>query len=588
MAGTAADPSQRPEVMRRAALRFGLRSLVALAALGLGFGVYGVVIGENLTFLVAMVAMTGAVLGVVAERRDDTVALARIEIATIMAVGMTLTATDRALADFGLATALLGPVLAALVADRRARNMSWIGFGAIVVMALASHLAGIGIADAWETATGAVTFTAFAAVVAAGANRVASAYEMFDKSQLIAYRHLVENVRDAVMRFSAQGEVLFASRSAETLFGCRRYELGGTALGERIHVADRPAFLTAFADANRDGLNRDIELRMRRDGQRADGVGAPEFFWVEISFSAVPGEFESDRREVVAVFRDVTERRRLDAEMQAARAAAEEASEAKSRFLATIGHELRTPLNAVVGFSEMMASGIGGELSTTHKEYAGLIHQSGRHLLDVIGMLLDMSKIEAGKFEIHPEPFEAQRLVAPCFQMVESLAQAQKVTLKAEIEPNLPLLCADERACRQILLNLLTNAVKFSHAGGAVTVSIKRQGMSLNLSVSDRGIGMDTVALARVGEPFFQANATLDRRHEGTGLGLSIVKGLAELHGGTLRAISEIGAGTMVTVLLPINGPETVSVETGTVTPLPRVQTQIPATSWQDGKRKAL
>src|SRR5690606_15734710 len=237
-------------------------------------------------------------------------------------------------------------------------------------------------------------------------------------------------------------------------------------------------------------------------------------------------------------------------------------------------------LNAVVGFSEMMASGIGGELSTTHKEYAGLIHQSGRHLLDVIGMLLDMSKIEAGKFEIHPEPFEAQRLVAPCFQMVESLAQAQKVTLKAEIEPNLPLLCADERACRQILLNLLSNAVKFSHAGGAVTVSIKRQGMSLNLSVSDRGIGMDTVALARVGEPFFQANATLDRRHEGTGLGLSIVKGLAELHGGTLRAISEIGAGTMVTVLLPINGPETVSVETGTVTPLPRVQTQIPATSW--------
>jgi cell cycle sensor histidine kinase DivJ len=579
----AADQSHRPEAMRKAALKMGARSLWIAALIGLAFGVYGVVIGEPLTFIVSTVAMVGAVLATLAERRGSVFALARIEIATIMAVGTILTISSSAVADFGLATALLGPVLAALVADRRTRVASWYAFAGIALANMAFHLSGLGILDAWETVTGAAAFGAFALVVAAGANRIATAYEVFDKTQLVAYQHLVENVRDAVMRFSAQGEVLFVSRSTETLLGCRRYELSGRMLGERIHVADRPTYLTAFADSSQGGINRDIEVRMRRDADTA-----LEFIWVEISLSPVPSTPDTLRREVVAVFRDVTERRRQDAEMLAAKGAAEEASQAKSRFLATIGHELRTPLNAVVGFSEMMASGIGGELSKTHQEYAGLIHQSGRHLLDVIGMLLDMSKIEAGKFEISPEPFEAQRLVQPCFRMVDSLAQNQGVSLKADIEPDLPMLCADERALRQILINLLSNAIKFSHKGGEVTVTLKRQGMAINLSVTDRGIGMEPMAIARIGEPFFQANAALNRQHEGTGLGLSIVKGLTELHGGTLRAMSEVGTGTVVTVLLPINGPETVSVETATVTQLPRAPVPVSATSWQDGKRKAL
>jgi cell cycle sensor histidine kinase DivJ len=199
-----------------------------------------------------------------------------------------------------------------------------------------------------------------------------------------------------------------------------------------------------------------------------------------------------------------------------------------------------------------------------------------------------MSRIEAGKFELQTEPFVAADMIEPCFSMVEAMAQEQQVTLVTDIAGQLPPLVADERACRQILLNLLSNAIKFSRQGGQVTVSLKRQGQSLNLSVSDQGVGMAPESLSRIGEPFFQAQDGLTRPYEGTGLGLSIVKGLVELHQGTLRAMSEIGAGTTVTVLLPINGPAIKTGETASVTPLHKEPPAAPSYSWQDEKRKAL
>jgi cell cycle sensor histidine kinase DivJ len=153
----------------------------------------------------------------------------------------------------------------------------------------------------------------------------------------------------------------------------------------------------------------------------------------------------------------------------------------------------------------------------------------------------------------------------------------------------LPSVTGDERACRQVLINLLSNAIKFSHEGGVVTVAMKRQGTLLNLSVTDRGIGMDRDAVGRIGEAFFQAQDGLARRYEGTGLGLSIVKGLVDLHGGTLRAISSPGEGTTITVLLPLNGPETKTAETRDVTPIVRETppvTQMP--EWPDEKRRVV
>ena len=289
----------------------------------------------------------------------------------------------------------------------------------------------------------------------------------------------------------------------------------------------------------------------------------------------------------MALFRDITERKDNEAAMVQARRVAEEASSAKSRFLATMGHELRTPLNAIVGFSEMMTTGIGGDLSPTHQEYAGLIHQSGKHLLEVVRMLLDMSRIEAGKFELQSEPFQPQGVVEPCFSMLEPLAKERDVRLVSKIEPNLPLLHADERACRQILLNLLSNAIKFSHPGSTVSVTMRRQGQSLNLSVIDQGVGMAPESLARIGEAFFQAQDGHTRPYEGTGLGLSIVKGLVDLHDGTLRAMSEIGSGTTLTVLLPLNGPAINTEETATITPFRRENSAERSTPWQDEKRKA-
>ncbi|MCS6761819.1 MAG: HAMP domain-containing histidine kinase [Candidatus Devosia symbiotica] len=289
----------------------------------------------------------------------------------------------------------------------------------------------------------------------------------------------------------------------------------------------------------------------------------------------------------MALFRDITKRKDNEAKMIEAHRVAEEALSAKSRFLATMGHELRTPLNAIVGFSEMMTTSIGDELSPTHKEYAGLIHQSGKHLLEVVCMLLDMSRIEAGKFELQTEPFHFREILEPCFSMVEPMAQDRDVRLVSQIEDNLPLLNADERACRQILLNLVSNAIKFSYPGSTVSVTMKRQGQSLNLSVVDQGVGMTPESLARVGEPFFQAQSGLARPYEGTGLGLSIVKGLVDLHEGTLRAMSEIGAGTTVTALLPINGRAIKTEETTIVTPFRREPAAERNTTWQDEKRKA-
>ncbi len=299
---------------------------------------------------------------------------------------------------------------------------------------------------------------------------------------------------------------------------------------------------------------------------------APQFFWVEVALSPVIDPDQSDvAHEVVALLRDVTDRKDQENRMRDARQLAEDASNAKSRFLATIGHELRTPLNAIVGFSEMMTSGVVGELIPVHKEYASLIHQSGHHLLDVVKMLLDMSRIEAGKFELQTESFSPDSLGrAQSLRMVDKMARDKQVRLVTELPRVVPMLTADERACLQILINLLSNAIKFSREHGVVTLSMKRQGRYLNISVSDHGIGMDPKTVDRIGEPFFQAQDGLSRGYDGTGLGLSIVKGLIDLHEGSLHAVSEPGIGTTMTVLLPLNGPAIKLEESASVTPLHR------------------
>lgn len=397
---------------------------------------------------------------------------------------------------------------------------------------------------------------------------------------------VIDHSGHAVLRFADNGTVLTASPASETLFGCQSYELGDANLNNRVHVADRPLYLTGFADASRGGKARVVEVRMRQDDPLAGG-NVPKFIWVEVSLFPVSDSMVGERHEVVALLRDITERKDSEASMIRACRVAEEASVAKSRLLATIGHEFGTPLNAVVGFSEMMTAGIGGTLSDTHRDYAGLIHQSGKHLLEVTRMLLDVSGLEAGKLHLQTRPFHLQDIVAPCIGMLTVAAGKRDIKLVTEIGKDLPLLVGDERACRQILINLLSNAIKFSHPGGTVVVTLKRQGTSLNLSVRDQGIGMAPESLERIGEAFFQARRESSVILAGSGLGLCIVKGLVDLHEGTLRAMSEIGAGTSVTVLLPINGPAINYADTATVTPIRKTPSPAPQSSWQDEKRKA-
>jgi len=271
----------------------------------------------------------------------------------------------------------------------------------------------------------------------------------------------------------------------------------------------------------------------------------------------------------------LAERQRLETEMGAAvlraeesreegliaKDAAETANRTKSMFLANMSHELRTPLNAVIGFSEAIHREMFGPLGDArYGDYAQMIREAGSHLLDLINDILDMSKIEAGKFDIRHESLDAREVVGDCVEMMRERAAAAGLALRAETPRGPLLVAADRRALKQILLNLLSNAVKFTPAGGSITVSLARgtgrQGApACVLAVSDTGIGIPAKAIQRLGNPFVQLRDTADRTHQGTGLGLALVRALTEMHRGAMRIESGEGQGTTVTIEIPLGQP---------------------------------
>ncbi|MFY9893176.1 MAG: PAS domain-containing sensor histidine kinase [Xanthobacteraceae bacterium] len=372
------------------------------------------------------------------------------------------------------------------------------------------------------------------------------------------YRLLARHMTDVIMRYGRDGGVQFVSPAAVSLFGRRVLDLHGQGLFDRVHVADRPAYLTALGDAAALGESHSVEFRVRRDSSDTTGRSPAEFVWVEMrcrplqqTVAEVAGD---DRREVVAVLRDVTDRKRQEQALEDARSEAERANAAKSRFLATMSHELRTPLNAIIGFSEMLMQERALTLDAGRRhEYAGLINVSGHHLLAVVNGILDMSKIETNNFAITPEPFAPAQVIADCCDLLALRAEEAGVRLEKTPTGELPELVADKRALHQILFNLLSNAIRFTDRGGKVTIGARAEAGSIVFVVEDTGVGISDEDLARVGEPYFQARASYDRRHGGTGLGLSIVKGLVRLHGGEINIRSRIGEGTRVSVRLPLD-----------------------------------
>lgn len=255
----------------------------------------------------------------------------------------------------------------------------------------------------------------------------------------------------------------------------------------------------------------------------------------------------------VLVATDVTEIKAREVAFARAKSEAEQASELKTSFLANMSHELRTPLNAIIGFSEIMESEMLGPLgSARYRGYVGNILESGRHLVDLINDLLDISKLGAGRREIDESVVEISALMHQCFVVISTLAASAGVTLVADSSLSGISLRADERALRQILLNLLSNSVKFSPNGGRVVTRAHADDDSLCIEVEDNGIGIAPEHIPLVVEPFRQAPGVRTREHRGTGLGLSISKSLARLHGGDISISSAVGVGTTVCIRLPI------------------------------------
>jgi cell cycle sensor histidine kinase DivJ len=357
------------------------------------------------------------------------------------------------------------------------------------------------------------------------------------------YRFLADNAMDLITRHSSDGCVLFASPATHALLGRAPEEIVGLAPAELVHPDDLPAVQAALMEASYFGRLGEAQVRLRhRDGRHV---------WAEIRCRPGQDHERSGGGDIVAVTRDITERKAHERALVEARDEALAASRAKSRFLANMSHELRTPLNAIIGFSEVMTREMFGPVGPRYQEYSRLIHESGNHLLDLINSVLDMSKIEAGKFDLAEEVFDLEDAAQSAVRFLKIPAERAGVALSLEVAPAARQIHADRRAVKQILVNLLSNGVKYTPPGGSVHVRAEAGAQGVVLEVSDTGTGISAEDLKRLGQPFEQVEGAETRGKEGTGLGLALVKALAAMHGGDAGLASTLGEGTTVRVRLP-------------------------------------
>jgi cell cycle sensor histidine kinase DivJ len=531
---------------RRAFVVVHLAKACIGAALGVVF--FGLVGRPDTAELIAMAGLVSpALLALLALTR---LPLARLELAGL--AGFAGLIGYLALLTGGMASPLLVwfalvPAEAALAGGRPAVVRAGLAAGAALVAVAAIQALGALppsrlTLPGWEIYTCSMLAALVQAVlIAASAQDRQRAADAAAAEGAAMYRFLADNAMDLITRHSPDGRIRFASPATMALLGRLPDEVIGMAMPSLLHPDDVDTVQTALIESSYHGRDGAAEVRLRhKDGR---------YVWAEIRCR--PARENGD---IVAVTRDISERKVQERALVEARDAALDASRAKSRFLANMSHELRTPLNAVIGFSEVMTREMFGPIGPRYQEYSRLIHESGAHLLDLINSVLDMSKIEAGKFEIAEELFELEDVVQSAVRFLRIPAERAGVALKMQIAPGAALVFADRRAVKQMLVNLLSNGVKFTPPGGAVTVRAclaDDSARGVTIAVSDTGTGISRADLARLGKPFEQVETAEVRAKEGTGLGLALVKSLAAMHGGEAMLESALGEGTTVTVRLP-------------------------------------
>lgn len=406
----------------------------------------------------------------------------------------------------------------------------------------------------------------------------------------LRYRTIADTVSDMITRHDMSGDVTFASRGSYRLLNRTYSDLLGNGLFQQIHIPDRPAYLQALSECKNLALDDNgpvtVEMQIRTlhgnddaaaEENGAEQIGFADLCWVEMKCAP---ERDASGKIVGAIVatRDISKRKKHQQEIEAARNAAEAANEAKTRFLANVTHELRTPLNTIIGFSEIL---LHPEFTQNdperNREYAELIHNGGHHLLQLVNALLDVSRLESGNFEVNAQHFDMKDLIQSCIKMMQGDADKRNITLFSQFEHRMQDVNADPRACRQILINLMSNALKFSDENSKISVSLdwakgidgKKDKKQIALRVRDEGIGISQNDIGKLGTPFVQAENALDRRFEGTGIGLSIVKGLAELQYGEMTIESQLNIGTTVTILLPVDMEEAANNQPDSVVTMP-------------------
>lgn len=373
-----------------------------------------------------------------------------------------------------------------------------------------------------------------------------NAFDAFVNSSLPATLLAKHSVHDQ------DGRLLYASGNLPPLFGLEKINTNDLKILDHVHVQDRVAVAHAMIKCGKRETVKPVEFRPALAGR-----GLSEDYqaqWLELSLEQLE-TCDSEQPLVIATYVDITKRKQIEVDILATKEDAEHASDAKTRFLGNMSHELRTPLNAILGFSELLNSPIAASIAQEKKsEYIELIHSSASHLLSVLNDILDMSKIESGMYEIVAETFALQNCLTKTVAMMQGQAQIRSINLQGLGFSDMPEIVADERAIRQILINLVSNALKFSDDNSVVSVVAERSARHIKLKIEDNGIGISEENIGNLGDPFFQADSKYDRKYEGTGLGLSVVRGLLQLHNGDIEFTSTRGKGTTVTVTIPIHG----------------------------------